>query len=115
MELILAYTFLKSVKNNYQLYDIEIYPRVFPYLKKENASIQDVNFEKVSCKEEKISFYIFHIKNNTYVESNYDDTKVDRINENEFEVKYGNERGILNLKNNFYEINNLKYDIKKIY
>lgn len=112
---ILAYTFLDNIKNSYQLYDIEMYPRAFPYLKKENASIKDVNFEKISCEEENIKFYIFNINNITYVESNYDDITIHKMKNNEFEVKYGNETGILNLESNLYEINNVKYRVEKIY
>ena len=112
---ILAYTFLDSIKNNYQLYDIEIYPRVFKYIKKENVDIKEVDFEKVSCEEENIKFYIFNINNNTYIESNYDDTFIFKINNDEFEVKYGNESGILNIKNGTYEINNKKFLVKKLY
>lgn len=112
---ILAYTFLDNIKNNYELYDIEIYPRVYPYLEKENAKIEDVNFEKIICEEERIKFFIFKIKDNIYIEANYDDTKVEKISKDEYEVKYGNEKAILNIKNNTYEINNIKYNVKKIY
>lgn len=112
---ILAYTFLDKIKNNYQLYDIEMYPRVYKYLENENTTIKNVDFEKISCEEEKIKFYIFNINDNTYIESNYDDTIVNRINKYEFEVKYGNQRGVLNIEKNIYEINNVRYNIKKIY
>lgn len=112
---ILAYIFLNTIKNNYQLYDIEIYPRVFPYIKKENADINEVDFEKISCEEENIKFYIFNINKNTYVESNYDDTTIHKINGDEFQVKYSDQVGILNIKNGSYEINDKKYMVKKIY
>ena len=112
---VLAYTFLDKVKNNYQLYDIEIYPRVYKYLKEENAQLEDVDYEKLRCEEEKISFFVFNINNNIYIESNYDDTTVTRINENEFEVKYADQRGILNIANDTYEINGNSFHVKRVY
>ena len=54
----LAYMFLKDIKNNYQLYDIEIYPRVYPYLEKEKTTIENVTFKKIRCDEKNFILYI---------------------------------------------------------
>ena len=112
---ILAYMFVENIKNNYQLYDIESYPRVYPYLEKENATIEDVDFGKRICEEENIKFFVFNIKGKIYIESNYDDTTVSEISENLFEVTYADQRGVLNIKDNTYEIGGNKFEVKQIY
>ena len=111
----LAYLFLKEIKNNYQLYDIEIYPRVYPYLEKEKATIENVTFKKIICDEEKISFYIFNINENIYIESNYDDTIVTYKEKNVYEVKYENQIDLLDISNNTYIMNDVVYECKELY
>lgn len=111
----LVYTFLKDVKNNFQLYDLEIYPRVYPYLKQENAKIEDVNFSKISCDELKTKFYIFNINGNTYVDINYDDSTMVKKTNTLFEVRYGNNVDILDLSKNIYIVNNVEHQCKVVY
>ena len=111
----LAYLFLKEIKNNYQLYDIEIYPRVYPYLEKEKTTIENVTFKKIRCDEEKISFYIFNINENIHIESNYDDTIVTYKEKNVYEVKYENQIDLLDISNNTYIMNDVVYECKELY
>ena len=68
-----------------------MYPRVYPYLQKENAKINDVIFKKIRCEELNINFYIFDINEKNYVESNYYDIIIDRISNDEFLIKYQNQ------------------------
>ena len=63
----------------------------------------------------KISFYIFNINTNTYIESNYDDTIITYKEDNIFEVKYGSQTDLLNLSNNTHIMNNVIYECKELY
>lgn len=111
----LAYMFLKEIKNNYELYDIEKYPRVYPYLEKEKQTIENVTFKKIRCDEAKIIFYIFIINGNYYIESNYDDTTIKEVSNKVYEIRYSDQIEILDLNNNTYEKDNSKYNIVEMY
>ena len=81
-------------------------------------SIQEVvsvDFGKRICEEENIKFFVFNIKGKIYIESNYDDTTVSEVSENLFEVTYADQRGVLNIKDNTYEIGGNKFEVKQIY
>ena len=112
---VLAYTFLDNIKNSYQLYDIEMYPRVYPYLQKENAKINDVIFKKIRCEELNINFYIFDINEKNYVESNYYDIIIDRISNDEFLIKYQNQIDKINISVNKYWHNSHEFNCNIIY
>lgn len=112
---VLAYTFLDNIKNSYQLYDIEMYPRVYPYLQKENAKINDVIFKKIRCEELNINFYIFDINEKNYVESNYYDIIIDRISNDEFLIKYQNQVDKINISVNKYWHNSHEFNCNIIY
>lgn len=111
----LTYTFLSEIKNNYQIYDIEAYPRAYKYLKINNTNFDDLIIEKYKSNETKTSFYVFKIDDDIYVETNYDDTTVKRIQDNLFEVKYGNNVDLFDLKNKKYIVNNVEYYCDKLY
>ena len=111
----LAYFFLREINSNYQLYDIEIYPRIFPYLLQENSTIEKAKFRKIRCDEVNTTIFIFTIKGHNYIETNYDDTSVCKINNNVFELKYGEQVDKVDIKNNIYEINGDKLACKVIY
>ncbi len=111
----LPYTFLEEVKSNFELYDIEMYPRVYPYLEKEQTTIDKVEFRKVACEEANIQIYIFIINGHYYLESNYDDTTIVDKGNCIFEVRYGNQVETLNLNDNTYIANDNKYQIKELY
>lgn len=112
---ILPYIFLDKIKNNYQLYDIEIYPRVYPYLKLEKATIKDVDFKKIECSEKSTKIFIFNINGNNYVECNYDDTIINKKSNNIFEFVYDNQVDVLNLENITYKSGNQIYKCTNIY
>lgn len=112
---ILAYTFLDKIKNNYQLYDIEIYPRVYPYLKLENALISDVNFSKIECSEMKTKINIFNIKKNNYIECNYDDTIINKKSNILFELSYDKQSDLVDIDKNTYIVNDTTYNCTIIY
>lgn len=112
---VLPYTFLDKLKNNYQLYDIELYPRVYPYLKLEKASINDVNFSKIECSEMKIKIYIFNINGNNYVECNYDDTTITKKSNVLFELSYDNQKDLVNIDKNTYITGDKTYKCTIIY
>ena len=111
----LPYTFLDEIKNNYQLYDLEIYPRVYPYLKLEKAKINDVDFKKIECSEKSTKIFIFCINGNNYVECNYDDTTINKKSNTLFEFVYNDQVDILDLKNKTYKSNNQTYKCIDIY
>ena len=58
---------------------------------------------------------MFNIKDKIYIESNYDDTTVSEISDNLFEVTYADQRGILNIKDNTYEIGGKSFEVKELY
>ena len=111
----MVYIFLSDVKSNYQLYDIEAFPRSYPYLIMEKATINDITYSKLRCDEDNISFYIFNINGNNYVESNYDDTTIEKVSNNRFKVKYGNITNMLDIKKNTYTIGKSVINCKILY
>lgn len=111
----LAYTFLPNIINNFHLYDIELYPRSYKYLEMNNSNIDNLRVEKYECEKVNTRFYIFHINDNVYVETNFDDTSVKHISNNMYEVKYGNNHDIFDLGNKKYIMNDVEYTCKKVY
>ena len=112
---VLSYTFLDKLKNNYQLYDIEIYPRVYPYLKLEKATIDDVKFSKIECSEMKTKINIFSIKGNNYIECNYDDTIINKKSNSLFELSYGKQTDLVDIDKKTYTTKDKIYNCTIIY
>ena len=65
--------------------------------------------------EEKIKFFVFIINGKKFVESNYDDTTVAQISDDEYEVTYGDQKRVLNLKDATYEGGSSTYKVQKLY
>lgn len=112
---ILSYTFLNKLKNNYELADIEIYPRVYPYLKQEKTTIDKVEFKKIRCEEIKMNVYIFNINGNNYVECNYDDAIIKKKTNTLFEVTIYDHTGILDLEKKIYTTPNKEVKFFDLY
>ena len=112
---ILPYVFLDRIKNNYQLYDIEIYPRVYSYLKLENALITDVKFSKIECFEMKTKINIFSIKGSNYIECNYDDTIINKKSNTLFELSYGDQTDLVDIDKRTYTTKDKIYNCTIIY